>query len=34
MGHSMELLASRDVHDYNTRNRDMLRLPVATKKLG
>ena len=34
MGHSMELLANRDIHDYNTRNRDMLRLPFATKNWG
>jgi len=27
----MELLANRDVHNYNTRNRDMLKLPLAAK---
>ena len=30
----MELLANRDIPNYNTRNRDMLRLAVATKNLG
>ena len=30
----MELPANRGVHDYNTRNRDMLRLPLATKNSG
>ena len=34
MDHSMELLANRNVNDYNTRNRDMLRLPLATKNWG
>ena len=28
---SMELQAKRDVHDYNTRNRDMLRLFLSTR---
>ena len=27
----MELLANRNVNDYNTRNRDMLRLPLQPK---
>ena len=31
MDHSMELLANRDVHNYNTRNKDMLKLPLAAK---
>ena len=30
----MELLANRNVHNYNTRNKDMLRLPLATKNWG
>ena len=30
----MEPLANRNVHNYNTRNRDMLRLPLATKNWG
>lgn len=30
----MELLPNRNVHNYNTRNRDMLRLPLATKNSG
>ena len=30
----MEPLANRNVHNYNTRNRDMLRLPLATKNGG
>ena len=30
----MELLANRDVQDYQKRNRDMLRLPLATKNWG
>ena len=34
MDHSMELLANRDIPNYNTRNRDMLRLALATKNLG
>ena len=34
MDHPMELLANRNVHNYNTRNRDMLRLPLATKNGG
>ena len=34
MAHSVELLATRDVHNYNMRNKDMLRLPVATKNWG
>ena len=34
MDHSMELLAKRDIPNYNTRNRDMLRLALATKNLG
>ena len=31
MDHSMELLANRDLYNYNTRNRDMLKLPLAAK---
>ncbi|XP_078352388.1 uncharacterized protein LOC144637110 [Oculina patagonica] len=34
MDHSMELLANRDIHSYNTRNKDMLRLPHVTKNWG
>ena len=34
MAHSVELLANRDVHNYNMRNKDMLRLPLATKNWG
>lgn len=34
MDHSVELLANRDVHNYNTRNRDMPGLPLATKNYG
>ena len=34
MDHSMELLAHRDIHSYNTRNKDMLRLPHVTKNWG
>ena len=30
----MEPLANRNVNNYNTRNRDMLRLPLATKNWG
>ena len=29
--HSMELLANRNIPNYNTRNRDMLRLPLQPK---
>ena len=34
MDQSMELQAKRNVHDYNTRNRDMLRLSLSTKNWG
>ena len=34
MDHSMELLAHRDIHSYNTRNKDMLWLPHVTKNWG
>ena len=34
MDHSMELLAHRDIHSYNTGNKDMLRLPHVTKNWG
>ncbi|XP_078354348.1 uncharacterized protein LOC144638944 [Oculina patagonica] len=34
MDHSMELLANRDIHSYNTRNKDMLRQPHVTKNWG
>ena len=34
MDHSMELLAHGDIHSYNTRNKDMLRLPRVTKNWG
>ena len=32
--HSMELLANRNIPNYNTRSRDMLGLPLATKNWG
>lgn len=32
--HLVEVLTNRDVHDYNTRNIDMLKLPHATKNWG
>ena len=34
MDHPMELTANRDIPNYNTRNRDMLGLPLATKDWG
>ena len=36
MDHSMELLATRDVHNnyYNQGKKHMLRLPLATKNWG
>ena len=34
MDHSMELLPHGDIHSYNTRNKDMLRLPRVTKNWG
>ena len=30
----MELLAIWDIHNYNTRNKDMLRLPRVTRNWG
>ena len=32
--HSIELLANRNIPNYNTRNRNMLGLPLATKNWG
>ena len=34
MDHSMELTVNRNIPNYNTRNRDMLRLPLTTKDCG
>ena len=34
VGHSIELLANRNIPNYNTRNRNMLGLPLATKNWG
>ena len=31
VGHSIELLANRNIPNYNTRNRDMLRIPLQPK---
>ena len=31
VGHSIELLANRNIPNYNTRNRDMLRPPLQPK---
>ena len=30
----MDLLTNSDIHNYNTRNKDMLRLPRATRNWG
>ena len=32
--HSMNLLTSSDIHNYNKRNKDMLRLPHVTRNWG
>ena len=32
--HSMKLLTNSDIHKYNTRNKDMLRLPYVTRNWG
>ena len=34
MDHSMNLLTNSDIHNYNTRNKDMLRLPRVTRNWG
>ena len=34
MDHSMKLLTNRDIHKYNTRNNDNLRLPRVTRNWG
>ena len=34
LDHSMELTVNRNIPNYNTKNRDMLRLPLATKDWG
>ena len=34
MDHSMNLLTNSDIHYYNTRNKDMLRLPRVTRNWG
>ena len=34
MDHSMNLLTNSDIHKYNTRNKDMLRLPRVTRNWG
>ena len=34
MDHSMNLLTNSDIHNYNTRNKDMLRLPRVTRNSG
>ena len=34
MDHPMNLLTNSDIHNYNTRNKDMLRLPRVTRNWG
>ena len=34
MDHSMNLLTNSDIHNYNTRNKDMLRLPRVIRNWG
>ena len=34
MDHSMNILTNSDIHNYNTRNKDMLRLPSVTRNWG
>ena len=34
MDHSLNLLTNNDIHNYNTRNKDMLRLSRVTRNWG
>ena len=34
VNHDMDLLRHEDQHTYNTRNKDKLRIPIATRQLG
>ena len=34
VNHDMDLLRHEDQHTYNTRNKDKLRIPIATRQWG